>query len=532
MALAPITPRDKLQRLTDLAGKTLRYWWLIAAFVIAGGALSVAFAVFRTKTYISWSTLFYQERIQSQVMSPTREEIAQRNIGDRYRELLLARSQLEQIVYDPRLNPFPEEKDPEVALDELRQVIRFEARGTNAFRITFRDSDPDRAKAVTEKLTKLLQEKDEELRDDLATRTVNFATQQKEAAAAELRRAEQALAEFLAKHPEFAQDASQQNTEGASIRAIRDQKNSRTSNPRLYALERQRIRIQARLDAPPDAAPIRIAAPPSPERAAAEAAANEVRRELNAANRALEDALTRYTNKHPAVIKAQARVEHAEERLRQAQAAIPPAVETTIAPATPEDREKLQRQLQQLQAQITAEQQRSGKPTTAVDTTTNWVVQLETDHANLRREVNEQRERVESLATSVFRAQIDASQRLAEQGGRLAVVDPAFKPVRPSGPRKSIFLIAGTVIFLSLGVGVALGLAAIDDRVYRPADLDQLGITVLGVIPPATGLPRKRPARPLARSAPRAPPKQARASQPPSKAGAMPTQQQKRKDLT
>ena len=493
MALSPITPRDKLQRLVDLGRKTVRYWWLVALFAVAGGALSLAFALFKTKSYVSWATLFYQERIQTQVMSPTREEIAQRNIGDRYRELLLARSQLEQIVNDPKLNPFPDE-DTDVAIDELRQRVRFEARGANAFRVTYKDDDAERAKAVTEKLTRMLQEKDEDLRNDQATRTVNFATTQKESASVELRASEQKLAEFLAAHPEFAQDANQPNTEGASIRAIRDAKVNTPKakgNSRLYALERQRQRIQTRLDAPPDSPPIRIISPPSPERSAAEAAASDAQRELTQANRQLEDALSKYTEKHPEVMKAQGKVAAAQTKLRHAQAAIPPIVETAVAPATAEDREKLQKELSTLESQIANEQHRAsggtGKAPAAPDTGTDWVVKLETEHANLRRDVNEQRERVESLAASVFRAQIDASQKAAEQGGRLSVVDPAFKPVKPSGPGKTIFLIAGMALFVTLGLGLALGLAVIDDRLYHRADLDYLGIPVLAVIPPMHG---------------------------------------------
>ena len=103
----------------------------------------------------------------------------------------------------------------------------------------------------------------------------------------------------------------------------------------------------------------------------------------------------------------------------------------------------------------------------------------------------EQRERVNALAESSFRAQLDANQKAAEAGGRLSVVDPAFKPVRPSGPGKSIFMIAGMVLFLGLGFALAVGLAVIDDRLYRRADLDQLDIAVLGVIPPAVARKRK-----------------------------------------
>jgi uncharacterized protein involved in exopolysaccharide biosynthesis len=489
MAFSPVTPRDRLQRLVDLASKTLRYWWLVAVFAVVGGALSLAISMTRPRAYVSSAVLFYQERISSSLLS-NREEQVQRNIGDRYRELLLARGQLEQIIGDPKLNAFGEVKDSELAIDKLRMAIRFDARGANAFRIEYTDADPDRAKAVTERLTKLLQDKDEALRNDQAQATMNFATQQKEEAASELRKREQSLAEFQAKHPEFVQDPNQQG-EGAGIRAIRNQKpTAPTGNPRLYALERQRQRIQARLDAPPDAPVIRVPAPPSPEKLAAEGVVAESQRELSAANRELEDALAKYTDKHPTVIKAQERVTAAQQRLRHAQAAVPPdVVESPVAPATPADRTKLQKELSLIEGQISDEQRsnaKAGNPAAPpADATTNWIVQLETQYADLRRAVNEQRERVGSLADSVFRAQMDANQKSAETGGRLSVVDPAFRPSRPTGPGKTIFLLAGMMLFLALGATLAIGLAVIDDRLYRRADIDQLGIAVLAVIPPA-----------------------------------------------
>ncbi|HEU0029677.1 MAG TPA: hypothetical protein VFQ53_03515 [Kofleriaceae bacterium] len=459
-------------------------------FAVIGGGLSLAFALLKARSYQSWSTVFYQERIQSNVLTPNREEVVSRNIGDKYRELLLARPQLEQIVTDPKLNPFPEEKDPDIAIDKLRNAVKLEVRGGNAFRIVYADPEPERAKLVVEKLTKMLQEKDEKLRNEQARATVDFATAQKEESAKELRKREQSLAEFLAKHPEFAQETSGQSTEGASIRARNQKTPVPTGNPRLYALERQRVRIQARLDAPPDAPPIRIPAPPSPEKIAADKAVDEAQRELNQANRALEDALSKYTELHPTVATAKERVASAQQRLRHAQAAVPPDTETAIAPATPEDRQKLQKQLQQLEQQI-ADLQRGGKPTTPATDATNWVVELETQHTDLRRAVAEQRERVAALAESVFRAQMDANQKAAEAGGRLAIVDPAFKPVRPAGPGKTIFLMAGMVLFLGLGLALAVGLAVIDDRLYRRSDVDHLGIGVLAVIPPAHYRPRR-----------------------------------------
>nr|MBA3542230.1 hypothetical protein [Deltaproteobacteria bacterium] len=480
MALSPITPRDRLQRLVDLARKTLRRWWLIGIFTVAGVGLSLAFAMTRTRAYQSWSTLFYQERIQSSLLQ-NREDTAQRNIGDRFRELLLARKQLELLVTDPKLE-FPKGIDDEIQIDKLRQAIRFESRGANAFRISYTDSDPARAKAVTEKLTKLLQEKDESLRNELAQATVAFALTQKEEASIELRKRELNFTEFLAKHPEFIQDSSAA-TEGASIRAANKKPVATGGNPRLQALDRQRDRIMARLNASPDAPPVRVQVAPSAEKQAAERQVDEAQRELAQANGELEDALSKYTDKHPTVQKAQDRLATARQKLTRAQAAVPPDQEIIMAPATQQDRDKLKTQLVQLEAQIQQIQQNSGKATPAADTTTNSVVQLETQHADLRRAANEARERADSLADSVFRAQIDANQKLAETGGRLSVIDPAFKPLRPTGTGKSIFLMAGMVLFLGLGTAISIGLAVIDDRIYRRSDIDLLGIPVLATIP-------------------------------------------------
>lgn len=493
MALTPITPRDRLQRLVDLSRKAVRYWWLLALFAVIGGGLSFAFAMTRPKAYQSWSTLFYAERIQSALLS-NREETTQRNIGDRYRELLLARAQLEAVINDKATNPFPAGTDVDLAIDRLRQAVKFEARGANAFRITYTDADPDRAQAVTAKLTKLLGDADEALRNDQAQRTVKFANGQKDAATIELVKNEQALAGFLAEHPEFAQDLAT-SAEGASIRAIHDKKNApvitNSGNSRLYALERQRQRIQARLDAPPDAPPQKIAAPPSAARIAAEQAVQDAQRELIQAQRALEDALTRFTENHPTAKAAKERVDAANARVKAAKAEVPNDEVETIAPATPQDRAKLAKDLEAVQAAIAAEQRSSSgsKEKTpapaAPDTGTNWVVKLESDHAKLRRQVAESRIKVDKLSDSVFAAQMDANEKLAEDGGRLTVVDPAFKPVRPTGPGKTIFLMAGMALFLSLGFALAVGLAVIDDRLYRRADIDHLGIPVLGVIPPA-----------------------------------------------
>jgi uncharacterized protein involved in exopolysaccharide biosynthesis len=477
--MTTVTPRDRLQRLVDLGRKTLRYWWLIAIFAIVGGALSFAFAMFKTRSYQSYASVFYQEQIQAGVLSPNREEIVQRNLGDKYRELLLAREQIEPILDDPALTPFPADLDRDIAVERLREQIKLEVRG-NAFHIIYTDSEPERAKNVTARLTELLQKKDEGLRNEQARATVDFVMKKKEDAAVELRKREQSLNEFLAQHPEFVADPNQNSAEGAIIRAQKQKTAAAMAgNPDLAILEARRQRISARLDTPADAPPVRIPAPPSPERVSAEAEVADAQREVGAAKRELEDAQSKYQDIHPTVIKAKERFANAQQRLRHAQAAVPPETETIIAPASAADREKLRRDLARVESDIAALRNSKGKP--AVDT--QYIVDLENKHVELRRLVTEQREKVGALADSAFRAQIDADLKVAEQGGRLKVIGAAFKPTRPTGPGRSIFLMAGMVLFVGLGLAFAVGLAVIDDRLYQRHDLDPLQLPVLAVIP-------------------------------------------------
>jgi uncharacterized protein involved in exopolysaccharide biosynthesis len=188
-------------------------------------------------------------------------------------------------------------------------------------------------------------------------------------------------------------------------------------------------------------------------------------------------------------------VNSAQQRVRSAQAAVPPDVETIPRPTAP-DRANLEKERQRLLAEINDERSRTGKPPEAQNSTEQRVVQLETENNELQRSVREHRERLQSLTDGWFRARQDANQKLAEQGGRLSVVDPAFKPVRPNGPGKMIFLMAGMILFLSLGLGLAVAMAVLDDRLYRRADLDYLGVSVLAVIPPPARIVRKRKTKP------------------------------------
>jgi uncharacterized protein involved in exopolysaccharide biosynthesis len=474
-----------LQRLVDLGRKTLRYWWLIGIFAIVGGGLSFAFTLMKGRAYQSWSTLFYQEKIQTQLLNPTREEVVQRNVGDKYRELLTSRPLLRQIIDDPALNPFPAGTDPDVAVEKLKEAIKLESRGP-AFRIMYTDADRDRAKAVTDKLTQLLRDKEESMANELSAKTLEFATGRKEEVTSELNKSEKKLFEFLQKNPDFIEDPNAPK-EGKIFK-----KTEKTQgDPRIEIRKQAIARKVAALAVPEGATPVQVKAPPSPERQAAEAALAEAQRELAGAQRALSDAKSKYQDIHPTVQGALARVNEATRRVRQAEAAVPPEVVVIQPVATTAGRDRLRAEIAQLEAEIVELQKTTAPKQAEQDKKAEQLVKLEGEAQDLRRLVNEQREQANYWANAVSRARTEAQTKAAEQG-RLQVVDEAFRPMKPTGPGRMIFLMAGMVLFLSLGFALAVGLAVIDDRLYRRADLDQLGVMVLGVIPPASARRRKK----------------------------------------
>ncbi len=488
-----VTNRDRLDRIVDYFRKATRYWWLVGGLVVMGGVLATWFAQSRPRKYQSWSVVFYQERIQSTVLRGGTEQ-SLRNIGDRYRELLLSQTLLQQIIEDPKLNPFPELQAKEgldAAVDALRLNVSFQSRGNSAFRIAMIDEDPVRAQAIANRLTALLNEKDDQLRSTLILRTAEFATQQKDAAVEELRARERSLSEFLAKHPEFVQDTSAASPEGSGIRA--QPRNPTPGNARLASLIRQRDRVTARLNARPGEV-VPIAEPPSPERQAALQVVSETEREVANAKRDLDAELSRYTDLHPNVMRAKDRLTNAQTKLRQAQAAVPPASSVVSPPATAEDRTALQRQLKTLEEQIASAQASGRNPTTtsSQDAAAAAIVDLETQYAELRRLRDEARSQAEAQGDAAFRASSQASQQAAEQGGRLGIVDPAFRPIKPHGSGKSVLILAGLVVFGAIGGALAFGLALIDDRLYRRDDIDELGLTVLAVVPAARAVSKKK----------------------------------------
>jgi uncharacterized protein involved in exopolysaccharide biosynthesis len=484
-----LTPRDQIERILDVLRRATRYMWLIVVVTVVGGGLAVLLALSRPNQYESETVLLYREMISQSVLQGREVAQSANVLSSRFKEMLLARSNLIEVVKKFKLFPDTVESEGEVsAADELRTRVTFRDKGAGTFRIAYRGDTPEEAKKVTEFLAERLKQEDSRLRREQAEQTKVFLVGQKDAAETDLRQRERKLASFLARHPEFAEESGGAGAgAGSAVRAAQKGRSSAGGgDPKLSALERQRRRIVLRLanpDAPVPAAP-RASAPEPGE-------LREARRDMEAAARSLQEKVSQFTEKHPDVVQARAQLQAAEQRLRRIEAGLPASTESEPVPATPVDRAALQRELDKVDREIAQYKGGKAAETAAATSHADDVVSLETDWSNLTRDVEEGRERVSSLEGRAFTADITASSEVAE-AAQLAVIDEAYEPPKPAGKSRKVLAMAGTAGFAGLGLALALALALIDDRIYRRTDLERLGVAPVLIVVPSDRKGRRR----------------------------------------
>lgn len=478
----------ELLRILTIMKRALLNWKPSIVIVSFGVLLGAVIAVVKAPTFQSETIVIYRQgvRIQQEAGGVSL------SLGVRLQEMLLARSRLEAIIEE--LNLYQREKQREGAVEAVeafRKDITFKARSTDTFSISFKGNDPKVVQRVTERLAQSLMDENQKLRIEQARIQREFLEAEKLRAETELKEKERQLASFLAEHPEFALDANSQAQGGASIRAqAMADRATAAGDPALRALERQASRNRALLD--PNTAVPRPEANADP---ALEATLSQAQSELATARSDLAGKKSRFTDQHPDVVAASARVAELESKVKAAEQKVRDSRVTAAADLdskfNPEQaKEKLKGQLKSVEAEIAlrkkaTDDKEKGKQADAGPTEqANRIVALETDWARLSRDVSEARERMNELERNYFRAQIEASSSLGGYSDQVVVLDPAYLPSKPNPPGKTLIVIIAFGVAFVLAMIIAVLRALLDNRVYEEADLSRVA-PVLAVVPRA-----------------------------------------------
>jgi hypothetical protein len=494
--LTPVrSPRDRLDRLLAITRRMVRFWWVGGLLAIVITAAVIGLATVSKKGYLSETILIYDEGIQtSALLGREGDAESSRKLGLRLKELVMARPRLQEVIQKFNLYPDIVERAGFVeAVDEMRKYIVFKVREGDTFLLSFIGDDPAVARDVTAALAQNLIEENKKYRSSQAEVTLKFIADEKSRNLDELQKRVAALAAFQAQHPEFAQDTAGTAQGGAAVRAA--QKTGKpTGDPELTALEREANRIRQRLDMPtgPRAKPER-----DPRLVEAK---QEAERALIAAQKDLADKQSHMTDQHPDVTSAKNQVRLAEERLRKAkenldkgELILPPE------PASAAERPALEARLSKVEAEIADVKRRraasAGASAARQSNVAAEIVGLETEWARLNREVAEARERDEQLEGQAFVAQMESSSQLSGQSAQMRVVDPAYKPTKPTGGGRMKMALVGLGLGVALGLALMLALAIFDDRLYDKVDADTLEVAPLLAVVPRNGKRAWRKAR-------------------------------------
>jgi hypothetical protein len=206
-------------------------------------------------------------------------------------------------------------------------------------------------------------------------------------------------------------------------------------------------------------------------------------REVGRAREELDARQAQYTPLHPDVVAAKSRFSAAEGRLARIR---------TAAQELPSDSpQELERQLRSIEGSIAldARSAKSGQANSSSAGRAAAIVSLETQWAELSRDLGAVREQYEAIQRRLFQAVIAATAQSSGGGTQGVVVDEAYLPGRPyrRGPVRVGALAA--LIVVMLGGIVTLGLGYLDQRVATEWDLTRLGIGSIAMVVPS--VPRR-----------------------------------------
>lgn len=486
--------RDQLLKARILLERCWYHSWKGIIVGVLGITISIAIAALMLRHYISESTILYRAPINLAFGSndESTTDHSSETIGERLKEILLSRPNLEAMIKEFNLYPeIVEARGYVEAADEMRKDVEFRIGAGDTFHVSYRGRSPQAAKTITEKLGTVLIDAEAKLRLQQSQSTVKFFEAQQQRVVEDLKRREQALALFLAKHPEFAQEASQNAGAGGKVGIAVQASNmaKRKGDASVMALQRQANRIKSQLGL----APTQSTSAPTVTDPQLEAAQQAAAEEVNEAQLELRRTEAQFTDKHPDVRAAKSRVEAALARLQRLKRAVSltTVVQPTATTATA-DKDALKTELDSINKQIALRQSASSEtkqPIKGVDA--DKIVALETEWSDLNRDVAEARSRFLQVEEKLFKATLSANSKANAKTESMKIIDPAFEPTRPSGIGRSIIALAGITVSMTVALLIVLGFALLDDRIYHRLDLQRVDISPVLVVVPKSALDTK-----------------------------------------
>jgi len=481
--------------LLDLAR---RRWWLLAGPLVVALMIAVFLAVTLPRLYMSETTILVQpQEVPTSYVQPTVTDAVAERLQAMSQQIL-SRTKLLQIVQEFSLYRNFQNRPEEDLVDRMREDIGLQTGGkekrgnkvVSYFKLSYSYPKPDMAQRVLSRLASLFIEENLKIRSAQAKQTSDFLEKELGDTKVKLQAQEQALSTykrgFMGALPEQLQ---------SNLSALNGlQTEMQTTQAALSAAEERAMLLQKSMSELAAAAPVPGAHPGTP---GAVTGSPEAR--LAQLKQALPVLESRYTPKHPEVMKTQRAIATLEQELAQKPAApadkadkaatgdkATAAAKDAAPPALTADRGlnsayiQVRSDIERLKQQQEFTRRKIGYYQARVEATP----QREQDLATLTRDYNMMEANYQSLLKKRIDAKMAENLENTQQGEQFNMIDPPNLPERPYKPNLQKLFSLAMMLGLGLGLGATF-LREYTDRSFKDAeDLEEcLHLNVLAAIP-------------------------------------------------
>jgi uncharacterized protein involved in exopolysaccharide biosynthesis len=434
-----------------------RRWYVIVPFVLLS-LIGVVTAFMLPTLYRSSATLLVesQDLPTSIVDAPGTGEIEKRIA--KIREQVLSRGDLISLIEQNDLYPSERRSRPmSYVVDKMRTATMIGALASNigqagtsrdttiAITMSYDYSEPAKAQAVMQSYVTQFLRMDSDEVEDQANLTVQFLTEQAARLRTQIQEIEGQITALKSSNGVL--------LSGAGVPAFMDTGNYSAQITTLENENRQLARTG-------------MAGGGASQLAQAEAA--------------LATAQATYSDSHPDVIAARERVAILKRAEQNAGATIDSVAQEQI------------RANNEVIAQLKAARDGVVAKANAAAANQARMPAIMEQASQLDYQANNLREQYKTVAANLMRAQGSARLANEQRAERLSLVEPPNMPDQPHWPNRPIMIAGGAVAGLGLGLVLALLVELLNRPMRSPAQVQSMGLPVLGVVPILQRLPRKK----------------------------------------
>jgi polysaccharide chain length determinant protein (PEP-CTERM system associated) len=441
-----------------------RWWVLIPATIIAPCAALISFLL--PNHYVSEASILVegQQVPERYVAANTTTDVRESLLI--MTDAVLSRTQLLGII--DQFGLYPKERKslvPEQLVELMRGNIKIvptdkgsEEKGLNTFNISFTSDDPRSAQKVTERLTTLFINENNESSEEQSTGTTKFLADQLATAEAELKQWDIRVRDFKMSY--LGELPEQQQGNLAILGGLHGQLQNTMAS--LGRAREQQVYLQSLLSQYQDLAAAGVAVPGTA--AATTNPADTIKAELAKLRDERADLLARYTPKYPDVVKIDEQIKETEALLKVATGATAQSKdETSQQNSTPPEPTERGSAIAQLKSQLEAnrietqndlaEQKDIESRIAEYQRRLNLTPVREQQLADLLRGYDLAKKNYDDLLNKKTQSELATSLIRRQQGERFQIIDQPSFPLKPSSPARVKISLGG------LAAGIAFGLA-------------------------------------------------------------------------